>query len=126
MLVKTEDLAGPSLDWAVCFANWLQATSGQTEQARQLMDRAVAANGLPSASTDWSIGGPILDCMPGLEMKAWLESRPSSRCEVHLHNYDGDWIAFGPTLLTAAMRCFVASQLGDAVEIPQELLELSA
>jgi hypothetical protein len=27
----------------------------------------------------------------------------------------------GPTPLIAAMRCYVASKLGDAVEIPEEL-----
>ena len=30
--------------------------------------------------------------------------------------------ALGPTRLIAAMRCFVASRMGDTVEIPEELL----
>lgn len=29
----------------------------------------------------------------------------------------------GPTPLIAAMRCFVASKLGDEVEIPEELVK---
>jgi len=29
----------------------------------------------------------------------------------------------GPTPLIAAMRCYVASKLGDEVEIPQELAQ---
>lgn len=29
---------------------------------------------------------------------------------------------YGPTPLIAAMRCYVASKLGDEVEIPEELL----
>lgn len=29
----------------------------------------------------------------------------------------------GPTPLIAAMRCFVASRLGDEIEIPEELLK---
>ena len=28
---------------------------------------------------------------------------------------------FGPTPLIAAMRCYVASKLGDEVEVPEEL-----
>jgi len=32
----------------------------------------------------------------------------------------------GPTPLTAAMRCFVASKLGEEVNIPQELLATNA
>ncbi len=31
-------------------------------------------------------------------------------------------IGRGPTTLIAAMRCFVASQLGNEVDIPEELL----
>ncbi len=126
MLVKTKDLAGPALDWAVCFANWLQATAGQAEQARQLMDRAVAANGLPSASTDWSIGGPILD---------------RERIDTDFCHFTGPWFssiggktddvpevarAYGSTSLIAGLRCFVISKFGDAMDIPQEFLELSA
>jgi hypothetical protein len=30
-------------------------------------------------------------------------------------------IGFGPTPLIAAMRCYVASKLGDEVEVPNEL-----
>jgi hypothetical protein len=33
-----------------------------------------------------------------------------------------DCLFFGPTPLIAAMRCFVASRLGDEVDIPEELL----
>jgi hypothetical protein len=29
----------------------------------------------------------------------------------------------GPTVLIAAMRCFCCSQLGDEIEIPEELLK---
>ena len=31
--------------------------------------------------------------------------------------------AFGPTPLIAAMRCFVASKLGDEVDVPDELIK---
>lgn len=38
--------------------------------------------------------------------------------------FDGceGYFAVGPTPLIAAMRCFLASKLGDTVEIPEELL----
>lgn len=70
---------------------------------------------------NWSQGGPIIDRLVGFEFKQWLESPPESRCEAHIHNYDGDWIAFGPTPLIAAMRCYVDSELGAVVEVPEEL-----
>jgi hypothetical protein len=34
-----------------------------------------------------------------------------------------DIVQSGPTPLTAAMRCYVASKLGDEVEVPDELLQ---
>ena len=46
-----------------------------------------------------------------------------------LYEHDLRWIAvpqkgiesYGPTPLIAAMRCYVASVLGDTVDIPEEL-----
>ena len=72
--------------------------------------------------TNWAQGGPIIERIKGLEFKHWLESKPESCCEVHIHNYEGDWVAFGPTPLIAAMRSYVASKLGETVEVPDELL----
>lgn len=74
-----------------------------------------------SPSTNWAQGGPIVERIKGLEFKHWLESEPESCCEVHIHNYEGDWVAFGPTPLVAAMRCRVTSKLGDEVDVPEEL-----
>jgi len=85
------------------------------------LDRAVAhalgapddGNGLPYYSTDWAQGGPIIE---------------RERIDV-LYEHDLRWIAvpqkgiesYGPTPLIAAMRCYVASKLGDEVEIPEGL-----
>ncbi len=72
-------------------------------------------------STDWSQGGPIIERIKGFQFKQWLECKPDTCCEAHIHNYEGDWIQFGPTPLIAAMRCYVASKMGDEVEVPDEL-----
>jgi hypothetical protein len=72
---------------------------------------------------DWSQGGPIIERIKGFEFKQWLESKPATCCEAHIHNYEGDWVQFGPTPLIAAMRCFVVSRLGNEVEVPEELLK---
>jgi hypothetical protein len=37
-------------------------------------------------------------------------------------NWDAN-VQYGPTPLIAAMRCYVASKLGDEVEVPDELLQ---
>ena len=73
-------------------------------------------------STDWAQGGPIIERIHGLLLKQWLECKPELRCQVQINNHEGDWVAFGPTPLIAAMRCYVASKLGDEVDVPEELL----
>ena len=35
---------------------------------------------------------------------------------------EGSGFGTGPTILIAALRCYVASKLGDEVEVPDELL----
>ena len=65
----------------------------------------------PSAS--WMQGGPII----GRErINLWNEGY---EWEASLY---GKHIVWGETALIAAMRCYVASKLGDEVEIPAELL----
>lgn len=116
--MKTTELIGPALDWAVAKAEgydegWL---------LRQMNNPNPATRAIPAYSTDWSEGGTLIDKMGGFELKVWLESKPETKCEAHIHNYEGNWIVFGPTPLIAAMRCLVASKLGDTVQVPEELL----
>jgi len=73
-------------------------------------------------STNWAQGGPII----GQES---IEIRKGNPLYFPQGNDLGDyyeplWLAgkqHGPTPLVAAMRCYVASVLGDEVEIPEEL-----
>lgn len=46
--------------------------------------------------------------------KAYIPTWPHGMMETHEQ--------YGPTRLIAAMRCFVASKMGDEIEIPEELL----
>ena len=62
-----------------------------------------------SPSTDWSQGGPIIEregigIFPLGNGRGWAAGLRS-----------------GPTPLIAAMRCYVASKLGDEVDVPTEL-----
>jgi hypothetical protein len=70
-------------------------------------------------ATDWAQGGPIIE-REGINLFqrkgiAAKEGRP--------------WLAYneaqleqhGPTPLIAAMRCYVASKLGDEIVLPKEL-----
>lgn len=70
-------------------------------------------------SSDRTQGGPIVD-------REGIATQPSG----HIHAWwacigkpDEETLGYeGPTPLIAAMRCYVASKLGDEVEIPEELL----
>lgn len=150
--VKTADLIGPQLDWAVAVAGeeWKTAhkhfptmTLDPTFKGVELFDCTGHYSGsrfvcmlLPSnpfrqdtqpfePSTDWSIGGPIIereritlipadgpghfDAQP-VDGLRWLARMPLASV-----NEKGD------TALIAAMRAFVASKLGYEVEVPEVL-----
>ena len=68
-------------------------------------------------STDWAQGGPIIE-REGITLRSCIDG---AAWDAELA-YEETILASGPTPLIAAMRCFVASKLGDEVDIPEELL----
>ncbi len=76
---------------------------------------------IPSA--EWSQGGPIIEREEILVGPSPFPAQADSKFAAGL---GCDWdtcthIFTGPTPLIAAMRCYVASKLGDIVDIPEEL-----
>lgn len=72
-----------------------------------------------SPTTNWAQGGPIIErekISPRLEREG-LYFAPYFNGVAHVGHQSG------PTPLIAAMRCYVASKLGDEVEVPDELSE---
>lgn len=98
MKVKTSELSGVQLDWLVA----------RCEGIHLIADFAQY-----KPSTDWAQGGPIIE-----REKINLEWRGEWRARLWA---DSDEVFVGPTSLVAAMRCYVASKLGDEVGIPEEL-----
>lgn len=71
----------------------------------------------------WAQGGPIIERekidLLGMVYGpngGWTASTPKARMVGWRH------IATGQTPLIAAMRCYVASKLGDVVEVPESLI----
>lgn len=111
--MKTSELTGPALDWAVAkcegaFIDTLDDTQGPWVDGPTYVGDLSGYN----PTVNWAQGGPIIE-----------------REKITLEWTGEDWMAyirhdeefFGPTPLIAAMRCYVTSKLGDEVEVPDEL-----
>jgi hypothetical protein len=115
MKLKTSELTGAALGWAVAEANGTPIyRSGQTLTRMDVDER----NAYWQPSTDWAQGGPIIE-------REWVSVEKRDN-ELHwsatLRFANGNRTRErGPTPLIAAMRCYVASKLGDEIEIPEGL-----
>lgn len=129
-LVKTAGLTGAKLDWAVAYINslelqhdlptiecdkhnavWLFLPPNPFNDYRELWQ----------PTNDWSQAGPIIDREKIGVM--WLDySNKRNPQEQWSAGYEGEFLHSGKTPLEAALRCYVASKMGDEVEIPDELL----
>ena len=112
--MKTAGLTGAALDWAVAKCEeWPMGIWYDEDELPMIRDDEVPEY---KPSTDWAQGGPIIE-----------------RERIKIASYGDQWQAVahlesesiyerGETILMAAMRCYVASKLGDEVEIPEELI----
>jgi len=115
--IKTADLTGSALDWAVakCIGHRVAENYG-TYIRIHLPDPKQSSYTLAFCpSTDWAQGGPIIE---------------REKFKLHCGENNIWWSATnqnphrpvsGPTPLIAAMRCYVISEMGDEIEIPEEL-----
>jgi hypothetical protein len=108
--MKTSELTGVALDWAA------EIAEGYVQP-----DPISFARNIFKPSTDWAQGGKIIE-REGIDIKQWhgswtaeLEFLPDD--DTHYRYGKGA----GPTPLIAAMRCYVASKLGDDVDVPEEI-----
>jgi len=121
---RVAELEGAQLDWAVAVASGepLSVDAWQSSDKPGTLPFVMVGTGegdkrvyYPSSS--WCHGGPIIEC-ERIDLEWWDEenaiqwwaqiSEPAERA-VEIN---------GQTPLIAAMRAFVASKLGDEVEVP--------
>lgn len=117
--MKTSELIDLALDWAVAEAK------GDVRLQYDSREGLIISN--------------ILGWIPYRPSRAWQQGGPIIESEgITVSKEDGGWSAYfrdklfeedgsdhwsvGETPLIAAMRCFVASRLGDEVAVPEELL----
>ena len=109
--MKTSELTGNALDWAVAKCEGIGL--GPRGSVVYYFEGDPA---MWQPSSNWKQGGPIIE---------------REMIEIGAHEPEGfEWVArdywrettmTGPTPLIAAMRAYVASKLGDDIEIPKEL-----
>ena len=113
--MKTSELTGLALDWAVAQAQGLETWNDSSQILLVGDDEPY------HPATDWAQGGPIIE-REWLDITPWPnESREDMRWHCQQHDSGGDCAQYGPTPLIAAMRCYVASVLGDEIKILKEL-----
>ena len=128
--MKTSELSGAALDWAVGEAlrpllktpeNMTIATFGPIFGKGHRWPCWGTRKFLPS--TDWAHGGPIIEREKIILLPPYHYESFNITWRAGL-DYDYEWCMGGeyqgPTALIAAMRCYVASKMGAEVEIPQE------
>jgi len=113
--MRTNELTGAALDWAV--AKCECAINGDD------LDVGFISEGGYTPSTDWAQGGPIIE-REGLTLDQYADFPKWQACMWwDDENSSGNVEMYGATILIAAMRCYVASKLGDEIEIPKELIK---
>lgn len=111
--MKTSELTGAALDWAVA----------RIENPYLQVDHFLALHGSYRRNHDytysgyWEWGGPIIE----RELLALRQITLAQELVWVASAYLVKRHGYGPTPLIAAMRCFVASKLGDEVDVPEEL-----
>lgn len=124
--MKTSELTGAALDWAVAKCEGAYSITIDTD-----IDGTKRINygGMyPEWATDWAQGGPIIErekltLMYDSDWK-YDPTDPEDNGERWMAD-NGDLYynpnQYGATPLIAAMRFYVASKLGDEIELPKEL-----
>ena len=127
MLIKVSEASGVVLDWMVAKCEGVNPYMRHGRlvwMPRGVLFGIIRKDPQPVAySTDPSQSFPIIDreqiattTQHGCRgMELWMAS-------LVLPNDNGVIIQWGPTMPIAAMRCFVASKMGEEVDVPEELL----
>lgn len=128
MKIKTAEATRLQLDWLVESIE-IARMRAEGEYVKEWWAEEKQTNPSPY-STDWLLGGPIIERErisvvfdrdrvfdQDEAVEQWLATLPMI-C-------DAEYSEHGPTPLIAAMRCYCCTELGDEVDIPEELVRSS-
>ena len=129
MKVKTAELSGRALDWAVAIAEGYHPDRPQDGQLKRnnryivVGDKSVHRPYWYLPSTDWTFCGPLIEQFKvGISEfgDSWMASIMADDEDIDLYKV----LECGDTPMVAICRAVVASKLGDEVDIPDELMEV--
>lgn len=123
MKIKTQDLTDAALDWAVDEIEYKRMQAEGEYVKGWVLASHRKGESVNPWSSDWLWGGPIIEreeiavqcCYCDGELVGWMADSKKL-------NEDDDMEQYGSTPLIAAMRCYVATKLGDGVDVPEELI----
>lgn len=127
MKIKTSELTGAALDWAAawcegCVEKGVYGGPVLRDGRLHIHYCGVVLDAAWQPSTDWSQAGPILTREhisrttdhSGLWIAYWTDG--------YTEGDEGKkWMQCDRSELVAGLRCYVASRLGDEVDVPEEL-----
>ena len=130
--IKVVEAAGTTLDWLVAKCEgatdlefdsitWGFRLNGKLK----VLAKGWAASMSFCPSTEWAQGGPIIDregIEPSPAYVGHCARRSGARAYIYSDLHEG-FYGNGETYLIAAMRCYVASKLGEYAEVPAELTQ---
>jgi len=128
--MKTAELTGAALDWAVAQAQGLDyeivdgtvVTGAKRYEANSANDYCGCEfDEVYAPSTDWAQAGAIIE-REFIELLLFVDDGSVWFAHLGAKHFPLDAQVTGPTPLIAAMRCYVASKLGEEIEIPEELI----
>ena len=122
--MKVVDAIGAQLDWMVAKADENLYPKGDVRLLDGKVFTIEAGDYERSdrwqrynPSTDWAQGGTIID-RERITIRQWT-GMPI--IHAYMPQDNAPWLSDGASPLIAAMRCYVASKLGDELDVPEEL-----
>ena len=132
MNIKTSELSGAALDWAVAKCENLEIHTLEKGMKISVRNGELEPWWVFTPSTNWAQGGPIIE-REDINVTRYTRAEVTETNQ-EIYRKDGwtasttataYWITpirnYGTTPLLAAMRCYVTSKLGEWVDMPEEV-----
>jgi len=116
--MKTSELNGVALDWVVAQCEGLLGFGYRNDMGLLRITLSTGEDEYFKPTLDWSQCGAIIE-----REKIELEWGGNGGNENWWACINADEDHSGETPLIAAMRCYVASKLGDDIEVPADLFQ---